>query len=389
MRIAVVLLVAGCTFSPPDQPGAELPNPALAVDGAVEPVDAPPPPILDEEPWLEPWAHRKRITLRRAVGAPVENVPIALARNDADIMTTALPNATDLVFTGADRVTPLASEIETTSAQSFIAWVKIPVLSDAEETVIYAYYGNPAAVSAPNPTPAVWTEDFFAALHFSQDPGPGGANQIADAAGRHPGTAGNDMTPDDLVPGIGADRGYDFDGNNDLIDFPSADFGPRFTISMWIRPSNAAGSKTLLSNSPSQLVSDGFRLFVNANATADRSVHFETGNSRAVNSAETGSNVVATDRATHVAVTVDRAAGTARIFVDGVDRTVDASILTDFATASDYEVGRMEDQFGFVGRIDEVQIASVLRPAAWIRTAFENQRAPGEFAAFGPEEDRP
>ena len=42
----------------------------------------------------------------------------------------------------------------------------------------------------------------------------------------------------------------------------------------------------------------------------------------------------------------------------------------------------------FVGELDEVVVASTLRPAEWLVTAFRNQCSPATFFTIGPEETR-
>jgi hypothetical protein len=37
------------------------------------------------------------------------------------------------------------------------------------------------------------------------------------------------------------------------------------------------------------------------------------------------------------------------------------------------------------GQLDEVRIATVVRPAEWVRTEFNNQSDPASFCTVGPE----
>jgi hypothetical protein len=91
----------------------------------------------------------------------------------------------------------------------------------------------------------------------------------------------------------------------------------------------------------------------------------------------------------HVAVAVDRTHGTASIVINGQVASTDMSILNDFSTASDFEIGRMETNNPFPGILDEVEIASTTRPVEWLRTAYNNEHAPASFYVIGQEESRP
>jgi hypothetical protein len=93
----------------------------------------------------------------------------------------------------------------------------------------------------------------------------------------------------------------------------------------------------------------------------------------------------------HVAVVVDRAAGSANLFVDGVRNTERTNTLTNFKVNSDFELGRMEnDFFKLSGILDEVEVASTQRSAEWILTAFRNQSSPAAFQSpFEIEESAP
>jgi hypothetical protein len=104
--------------------------------------------------------------------------------------------------------------------------------------------------------------------------------------------------------------------------------------------------------------------------------------------ASTAANVVLIGQWAHVAVTVDRLAGEARIYLDGVDATIAGSIRTDFATSSDFEIARMEGSLAWLGALDEVNVASTVLPADWIATMFANQSSPASFIVLGPEETR-
>jgi hypothetical protein len=187
-------------------------------------------------------------------------------------------------------------------------------------------------------------------------------------------------------------RGIHLDGIDDYLAFAAADFGNAFTISMWVDADNAASVRTLLANSASGNGVDGFRLFANTVGTTDRRIVFETGDAAGnAEHAQTAANAIQFGGWTHVVAVVDRANGDANLFVNGTANTERTNTLTDFAVNSDFELGRMENAFfKLSGIVDEVEVATTLRPIDWIRTAYNNQRSPATFrTSFGPEETAP
>jgi hypothetical protein len=78
------------------------------------------------------------------------------------------------------------------------------------------------------------------------------------------------------------------------------------------------------------------------------------------------------------------AGSTGRMYVDGVDRTTDASLTALVAGSQSLRIGRESAEF-FLGRIDEVRIAPVARSADWM--AAQHLSMSDAFVAFGPAED--
>lgn len=377
-----VVLAGACAACSYDAPTATSPIDAgvdAGVDAAIDTVD---------RVWLDGWSHRKPITLlSSAIEAPEAGLidfPVLISITDPEIAAAALADGADLAFTTADGATLLSHEVERLAGDDLVAWVKIPTLLDAD-TLIYVYYGNPA----PPATDAtlVWTADFVAVYHLNQDPGPGGADEIRDATGVRHATAEASMTTEDLVDGqIG--QALAFDGDNDFLNVGAVDLGQTFTISTWVNVSSDMGIQTVIANSPGGASQNGYRFFINTQDTADGRIFLETGNGANAESIITPQNTMTPNTWRYLAATVDRGAGTAAIYLDGVQlNNNDPAIRTDFATNSDFEIGRMESNTNhYGGLIDELQIASVLRPVEWLKTAHANQHSPATFISIGPQE---
>ena len=388
MQRLLLLLVGACSFD------ARVPGTPEATPDAAREIDAPDPGPSNAVPWLRPWTHRKAITLHASqIDAPGDgslvDFPVAIELSDTEIANVALANGNDIVFTAADATTLLASEIELFAkpTSKLVAWVKVPALSATVDTTLYLYYGNaapPARVATD-----VWATDFTGVWHLQQDPGPGGNGDIRDAtANHHDGTAQPTMAPNNLVAAeVGP--GFYFDGVEDYLNYGTLDLGSSFTISMWIRYNDHFSCNALFANSASGRDSDGFRMFVNSANGTNRRLVVETGDGNAGSGqiAETGNNAIPLDTFVHVAAVVDRTAATAKLYVNGQMVATDTSIINSFRTNSDFEIGRMEDNFlNFQGDIDEVEIAKTQRSVEWLRTSYNNQLRPDLFHTSGPEE---
>jgi MSHA biogenesis protein MshQ len=346
--------------------------------------------------WLEPWTHRKSITLHASrIEAPgdgaLADFPVLVSVTDPQLAAPALAAGSDIVFTAADGTTRLASEIESFSQATgeLAAWVKVPSLSATADTTLYVYYGNPTPpAQAPEDT---WTAAYLGVWHLGQDPGSGTTNNMLDAtrASRH-GTSRNMQAANSVSGRIG--RGLIFDGSNEFMDFPSLNVGDAFTISMWINLAAVSDVRTLIANSDSGLDADGFRFFVNTAGMSNRKLSFETGNDNGGSgaTAATADGAVPTGTFAHVAAVVNRAGQATLLYVNGARVNTSTSTAPSFANNEDLDAGRMKNgDHYFAGTLDQIEIASVLRPAEWLATQVNNQSQPDTFHTLGSEELAP
>ena len=104
------------------------------------------------------WSGRKQIRVdHQKVTAPLADFPVLVTTTDSDLRTivnggqVAGADGSDIVFTAADGTTRLAHELVHYNGATgeVAAWIKVPVLSAATDTVLYAYFGNPNAAADP------------------------------------------------------------------------------------------------------------------------------------------------------------------------------------------------------------------------------------------------
>lgn len=382
--------IAGCKFEPTGQvpgdgtlvDGRAPPDGRLLIDGQLPtdgrlPIDGPP---VEEVDAAVSRQRRKQITIDRnrvqtPPGGPLASFPVLFAVVDADIARLASADGSDIYFVAADGVTRLDHEIEkwNKGTGQLVAWVKLPSLPSSENTVFYVYYGDPGDTNPEAPAD-VWTSNFVAVWHLAEQP----RNVMVNSTTGNDGTTHSSMQANDQVPGQIGDA-IDFDGSDDEITFtnPIAGTTPH-TISVWVNQRNTTSSDALV---------------VLGNGTQNRARWFYGayfGGLVAVgffaNDWETGFDI-RNDGWTLLHWTYTDRDNV--FYVDGVPagtRTVNSGVDTQ---GSEGRLGNAPAAFGanmnLNGQLDEVRIATVVRPPEWIQTEFNNQSDPSSFYTVGPE----
>ncbi len=136
------------------------------------------------------------------------------------------------------------------------------------------------------------------------------------------------------------------------------DLGSKFTVAGFVKlDTGRSNIQTILANAAGGS-SNEFKFYVNTYDTTDGAMILETKNgSGGSNSGSSVGGVVTPGQWNHVAVSVDRAAGTAMFYLNGGNVTSDGEIRTDFATDNPLNVGRMPNGvYPLGGGIDDLQI---------------------------------
>jgi DNA-binding beta-propeller fold protein YncE len=164
-----------------------------------------------------------------------------------------------------------------------------------------------------------------------------------------------------------------FDGN-DFASVGAINLGNAFTLASWVWvDTGSTNIQTIMANASGGGNSNGFRFFINNYNTADGAVVFEAGNGTANDNARTGGGVIATGAWSHVAVTIDRAAGTASIYVNGTNMTSDGTVLTSFNNNTNVQLGQMTNSaFRLHGRLDDVRVYNKVLSANDIANLLNN-----------------
>jgi hypothetical protein len=105
--------------------------------------------------YSKKWKHRILIKVdhTKIKGKErLKNFPAKVNIIDSNLAKKAHPKGWDFLFTSSDGLSKLEHEIQHWDNKTghLIAWVKIPLLSPFEDTIIYLYYGNPSSTNQEN-----------------------------------------------------------------------------------------------------------------------------------------------------------------------------------------------------------------------------------------------
>ena len=313
------------------------------------------------------WVYRRLITVDSSqVSGSLADFPLLVELTDATIALHAQSDGGDLLFTSDDGTTVLPFEIESYDSATghLLAWVKLPNISDAADTDVYLYYGNPTADGLGDAA-GVWDADYLTVQHLEETSG----GLLSDSTGN-----ANDGTP---INGVDLDapavigNGDAFDGINDRIALDQLFTNQtQFSVEAWVYTDAKQGYVISQRNSSSQgsfiqyypgsqtfqFYVDGVRVFASA---APNQWHYVVATFDGVNA-----SLYVNDNA------VQQAAASAVTWPNL------QTLLGDRTTG-----GR-----AFQGMLDEVRISSVARSSDFIRTSYANQADAAAFLTVGDEE---
>jgi hypothetical protein len=318
---------------------------------------------------------------------------------DGDLRLTSaggkLATGVDLAFLDADGATPLPFELDHPigAAGDLLAWVKLPVLSASAETRFYLAFGDASVTASTEAPAALWSNGYVGAWHFSEPGYAGVSGESVDATGVHHGTGSGAVTTTAMGQ-LG--RALSVGTNTSCITIPeSPDLRPpSVTVSAWARAQDIGAPGDHIATIVAQdqwrapgTGSQGYYLEI-YRSTSDPRPTFYAANGPTIAHAFSA-NTVANNAWVYAVGTYDAASGTSRIYVNGVLRG-SATMTGPIAyLANPVLFGLSSSPGWWIGDIDEVRIASVVRPPAWIATEHANQADPGSFATFGPTEATP
>ncbi len=352
------------------------------------------------------WSYRRKITIDRTNVENVENPSTTYADFPVLVYETGLSNinenGTDIRFTTSDMVTELPREIESYTAGTLYAWVKVTLTKDSSDStndVIYMYYGY-AGVSEPAPISTygsqnVWDTNFKMVQHLGENT-TSGTTRTDSTSNGNTGTAEANVVH--TATGGRIDGADNLNAAADYVDVPSdASIDvENITMSVWIRPTALP-----IDGGVDHIIN---RLIASRPATYGMVVEPSgdlrlKGIVRLDGSETTTRNVLSNSALSnnnwyYAVTTYD--GDKLKLYVDGVKQTdeddTDGAIDTD--DPGILRLGEHPSSPGndIVGFIDEVRISSIARTAEWILTSYNNQCEVGTspncnsaFLSFGTE----
>ncbi len=314
--------------------------------------------------WNADWPYRKKVVFDTTpAGADVNQTltdMVVLVRLHTGNMAFAdlKEDGSDLRFVSADDSVPLKHHLEFYDAINELAfvWVQVPRLAGGTAAEhIWLYFGNANAALAED-SKGTYDSSHTGVFHFS------GTDAVVADSGVHANNAtqsGIERVADGIIGPAAR-----FNGSARVVvpDSPSLRLAPGggFTFSAWIKGSGG----TLLerrdgANSLTLLLQDGL-LIASAAGGKAQSVQ-----------------ALAADQWHHVGVTwSDRLI----IYVDG--KEAGAATLPASALAGELTIGN-----GFVGTMDELQLAGVARAPDWFKAVAAGQGGNSRLITYGEDEE--
>ena len=318
--------------------------------------------------FLAGWSKRQKLTIDHTqVDDELTDFPVkVIIPSDNPLFYTAKNDGSDVRFTAADGETLLKFEREVHDTDESIAvyHVKIPSVSDTEDTDFYMYYGNAFASDASSPND-VWDSDYELVMHM----GP----SLEDSTSN-----GNDGTNYGTTLGLASDGYYrSFDGVNDYINCGGLLNNVSYFTLECVMSSSASYPKDMIT-AVTETITD-YVLFRRHNEQPDFRV--------AVSGSDVGLDFgnYPTDANAHYYG--GRYSSSSLVsFIDGaLDESASHTLGGLNVGTRDVNIGRDgRGQDYFTGKIYEVRISSTVRSDAWIKATSASLH--DELLTFGSEE---
>ncbi len=337
-------------------------------------------PLVANAWWNDDWSYRKELTLdTRSIvtSGDLDNamVLVRLHTGNFGYFLDVSPKGEDIRFLADDDVTPLKYYIEKFDPVNEMAliWVQIPKLATNRNTQkIWMYYGNPTALAAGDRSGVLPVRDTLV-YHFDRESSmPQDSTAYANQATLF--TA--KRTESSLIAG-----GIKFNGEGmvKISDTPSLTMDPAkgWSISAWIKIDKAQQSTIFsrqFSDNTLQLVIDGDKIYARLEDKANNVI-------------ETAHNTTLTEGIWHHLALVIKA-NRLEVFLDGTETAyVDTSIpkmagpITVGADINDEVNAKIKS--GFVGEMDELEIAKTALTQDMIRLAVRSQGPGSTVLVYG------
>lgn len=300
--------------------------------------------------WNEAWTGRAKVAIQpQGLSASVADVPVVLRLHTGNFdFLAAKDDGSDLRFIAADDKTELKYHIEKYDAVNELAvvWVQLPKVEPAEKDAhFWIYYGNEAAPAVAD-AKVGWDAATAAAFHFSEK------SLMQSAAGDLDATGEIAVQKAALLGEAAVFSGKALSiGATPMLKLNSAG---GFSYSAWIKPAALPQQAVLYQQGTLALKIEGQRLALISGSTV------------------LANSEIKAAAWQHVAATIEGAKVV--LYLDG--KPVGTGDVSVADAQSEVKIGE-----GYVGEMDELQLASVARSADWVVLAASGQGADSRLLA--------
>ncbi|HEY8895129.1 MAG TPA: DUF2341 domain-containing protein [Niastella sp.] len=346
---------------------------------------------------LSGYLYGKTITIQGSrISGTVSNFPVLISFTDPLLKSTGngghvqSTSGYDIIFTLNDCSTILPMQIERYVATSgeYVAWVKLPSLTNAVNTTIYMFYGKSGVTTDPSTT-AVWDANYIGVYHFN--------SSINDATsnGRNltePGSATANLASTSSKVGEGRRlaNGPTFVASNSAslkyLQIPNNTFSAvtDFTFEGWVWLDALTTNWERIFDFGRNTTFNMFLCPTINNTTTDIKRFAITINGNGTEQRLSSGSGTGTGAWHHYAVTINASTNTGTLYYDGAVDVTNTSMTnrpSSLGADNSNYFGRSQytaDE-GLYGNLDEFRISSTARSASWIATSYNNQNKPGDL----------
>ena len=312
-------------------------------------------PSLAHAWWNGDFTHRTKVVLNTsAQGVETKEalsgvvVPVRLHSGNFDFLG-AKPDGADLRVIAADDKTPLKHWVERFDGVNELAvvWVQLPnTLPGTDKNIVYVYAGNEAA-TAEAPNAALFDGAMAAAFPFSGQ----NSEPVADATNTVQSATPLARETTGLIGPSGKLDGQALSWTNDKL---KAGSNAPYSISLWFKPEAVTG--TLVSQGPLSLKLDAGKP------------------SAALGTATAAGGELPTGAWAHLALTIGN--GKLTLYVNGAQ-----AAQADLPAAGAPIEGPLQLGRGITGLVDQLEVATTVRSADWVKLAHAAQSADAKLVA--------
>ena len=334
--------------------------------------------------WIDTsWKYSKKIIIDHTkVSATLTNFPVLVSDVSGDYWL-AQASGNDFCFYNSDNTTKYNHEIEKfdRTTGTLVAWVNVTSLSSSTDTVIWMYYGNPAAANQQNVV-GTWNSNYIGVYHMKEA---SGATCYDSSSKKINGTIVN--TPTLSATGKMGPC-YNFaQSSSQYVNFGNVSSWnalSAITLEAWCKPTTWSDNNQIWTK-------QGVWKIVDANPYYYFTVSLNTGDKFAGLDVDPASstwwNLVGTWRTSdgqhifYINGSIDK-----NITSTGTMLSGETGYNSYAGIAATYWHNNWVDYYD--GLIDEVRISKIARNGSWITTEYNNQNSPSTFMSIKSQRSR-